>query len=311
MAVIQNKILLIGAGCLGTVVAARLAARHGVSCCDADAGRVRAVRRDGGVCVDGHRRLIRRVRMETCMSAYKGCVFDAVIVTVKCADVPAACAAVAKYCDVKRVLLLQNGAFALEPLADMFPGVSLCRGVTTMAVGRREDGAAEIFFRGRMWVGGHPEGARWFGRLFKQAGFDCAVVADYRGAVWAKLIFSAIMNPLPVILGRDYMSIRHDKEVYDMVCVAMAEGKAVARACGIRLAFDPVAMVKGIRSGKYGQLRHTGSMAADFTNGRPSEIEYMAGVITAEARRKDIRTPVLDTVLVLIRGMEKTRGIKR
>ncbi len=307
MVSVGKKILVIGAGCLGSALAVKLAARHEVACCDTDDGQVRALARHGIVCVDGRRRWTRRVRIEARMSAYRGCPFDAVIFTVKCADLPAACAAVAKDCDVRRVLFLQNGVFSLESFRDIFPGVEMCRAVTTMAVGRRGDGAVEIFFKGRLWIGGHPEGAQWFGRLFKPAGLDVAVTADPRRAVWAKLIFSAIMNPLPIILGRDYMSIHQDKDVYDLVVAAIAEGKAVARACRIRLAFDPVSIVNGIRSGKYGPLLHTGSMSADFLQGQPSEIEYLTGALTAEARRQGVRTPVLDTVLVLIRGMEGAR----
>jgi 2-dehydropantoate 2-reductase len=148
-------------------------------------------------------------------------------------------------------------------------------------------------------------------RIFRQAGFSCAVTADYRGAVWAKLIFSAIMNPLPIILGRDYMSIRQDRAVYSLVRAAIDEGKAVARARLVRLAFDPMAIVNGIRSGKYGRLPHTGSMSADFRQGRSSEIGYITGIITAEAGRQGIRTPVLDTVLCLIKAMERSRDVNR
>jgi ketopantoate reductase len=141
----KHKILIVGTGCLGSVLAVKLAARHEVFCCDADAGRVREVGRRGIVCLHGRERRVWRGRIESRMSRYKNFVFDGAIFTTKCDDVAEACVSVAKHCAVKRVLFLQNGDFPLGPFAELFPGTGICRAVTTMAAGKKKGGCVEDF----------------------------------------------------------------------------------------------------------------------------------------------------------------------
>jgi len=137
------------------------------------------------------------------------------------------------------------------------------------------------------------------------------VTKDYRSAVWSKLIFSAVMNPLPVLMGQDYEIIRRDRRTYKLVLAAMEEGKSVARALGVKLAFDPVKIVRELRVGRSVGHSHKGSMYHDFVRGRALETEYITGAVVRSARAVGLKTPVLDVIYSSIKALEKTREKKR
>jgi len=89
--------------------------------------------------------------------------------------------------------------------------------------------------------------------------------------------------------------IRQEVQVYQLVQQAIQEGKSVARALGIRLAFDPAELVNRVRRDR-GALAHKGSMYHDFLEGKPLELEHMTGVVISEARRLGLETPVLSMI---------------
>jgi 2-dehydropantoate 2-reductase len=130
------------------------------------------------------------------------------------------------------------------------------------------------------------------------------ICKDSRGAVWAKLIFSSVMNPLPVIAGQGYDILKKDLEIWKLVCQAIKEGRATAKAWGIRLAFDPFRLIKRVRSGDLKGIAHRGSIAQDIAKGRPTELGFITGALIRKGRRKGIKTPALD----LIFKRAKTRG---
>jgi 2-dehydropantoate 2-reductase len=294
----QIKILIVGCGSLGSSLAVRLARQAEVVCYDSNARLVRDIRRHGLVLTGKRRKVCRAFSIYDRASELKGMVFDGVLVATKCRDVRSAAEEVAKFCRTKRVLFLQNGDFSLNWTRRVFQGVAVCRGVTTTAAYFDGSGQVEIFFDGDLYVGPYEglfSGVRWFAKLFQSAGMRACVVGDYRRAVWAKLIFSSVMNPLTILFDSGYDIIRRDDQVYRFVESAMEEGKAVARALGIRLAFDPAKLVSHVRRNR-GALLHHGSMYHDFMQKKPLEIKYMTGVIMAEARRLGIETPVLATI---------------
>lgn len=300
----REKIMVAGCGCLGAALAVRLGACCDVVAHDAEAGRLRLFRTGA----------VKGVRALLSLSACQGQAFDAVLITTKCRDVKAAAAALARCVTVRRVLFLQNGDFPLAWARRLFPQAAVCRGVTTMAVRTDARGHAEILFEGQTYVGtfaGTFDDARWFVDIFRRAGLRASAVADYQSAVWAKLIFSAVMNPLPVLIDGDYGAIRKDDGIYALVIRAMDEGKRVARALKIPLAFDPAAIVRALRRDRTRSVAHRGSMYHDLRRHFPSEIEYITGAVTARARALGINTPVLATIGALTRILERYGKFKR
>lgn len=294
-----------GGGCLGSALAWKLASTSKVFCLDTDRTVLRSIKDNGVIC---NGRKMRGIEVASSAARWKGLEFDGVIFATKCADVKSAAATVARSASVKRVLFLQNGDFDLSWARSLFIKRPIWRGVTTMAVSATGPGNVALLHKGVTYIGDYAvenDEERWFEYVFDRACMAVESLRDYRGAVWAKLIFSAIMNPLPVLTGRDYEQIRTDKGVYLLVLDAMQEGKKVARALGIRLAFDPIKIVEKIRAGRPGSVRHMGSMYNDFVRKRPTEIDFITGAVVAKARALGVAVPVLEQIYSLIKLLEK------
>jgi 2-dehydropantoate 2-reductase len=155
---------------------------------------------------------------------------------------------------------------------------------------------ATLFYRGNMYVGG--DGAPKVAGLFRESGVEVKTYRDPNGPVWAKLIFSAVMNPLPVVTGQGYDILRKDKDVWKLVKQAIEEGRDVARALGVRLAFDPVQLIYRVRNGDLAGIEHRGSIVHDMRAGRLTELDFITGALIRQARKVGVKTPVLDSILV-------------
>src|SRR5436190_18923303 len=102
------------------------------------------------------------------------------------------------------------------------------------------------------------------------------------------------MNPLPVITGRGYDILRMDQKTWRLVRQAVQEGRAVARALGVRLAFDPMRLIQRVRQGDLEGISYQGSIFQDVFLGRPTELDFITGALVRQARSTGIKIPALD-----------------
>lgn len=174
-----------------------------------------------------------------------------------------------------------------------------------MAASLEAAGHVRIHAAGEMFFGspeGEKESVRWFSRLFSVSGFRVSPVGNIVGAVWAKLIFNAVMNPLPVLCSQSYAVLRRDFLLYSLVKEAMLEGVAAARQAGVRLAFDPLKKLRAVREGKLNADDYFGSMYADVSAGRVTEIEELTGLLVRRARKMGLMVPCLNAIYTLTRS---------
>lgn len=196
--------------------------------------------------------------------------------------------------DPRFVFLPQNGIFDYRWIKAFFKKAHICRGVTTMACQATGPGQVTLIYRGNIYVGG--DGASYVADLFRKAGVGAKSYRKPDGAVWAKLIFSAVMNPLPVFTGQGYQVIKKDEDIWKLVKKAIKEGRAVAKSMGVRLSFDPMKLINRVRNGDLAGIEHRGSILYDIRAGRKTELEYITGALIHYARKKHIKTPALDTI---------------
>lgn len=291
----NRSILIVGCGSLGRSLVRHLKDAARVVCCDIDPDVVRSMQKD--------------VRITDDLDEYTGQSFDLIIVATKSNDVRSVVKS-AVSCHSKAVLFLQNGDFPLNWVPRMLPGVEVYRGVTTSACQVSPDGVLNIFLKGTFFLGAYTEERRYLTsivRTFRKVGLKTEVVKDYRSAVWAKLIFSAVMNPLPILTGCGYGVISKDRGVDLLVMDGIAEGKKVAVRENIRLAFDPGRMVRRLKAGIFGDFSYRGSMYYDFVNSRPLELDFITGALIRRARQLGVKTPVLDSFYAMTKTMERIR----
>jgi 2-dehydropantoate 2-reductase len=236
-----------------------------------------------------------KIRIISSLSKIQGKKIDVLIFATKVMDLRSAVSQAAGL-DPKYVLLPQNGLFDISWIKRRFKKATVCRGVTTMACQESALDEVTLLYRGNFYIGG--KGSALVGGVLRKAGMNVMLCKDPRRAVWAKLIFSASMNPLPVMTGQGYEVLRTDGKIWRLVCNAVNEGRAVSRILGVRLAFDPLKLVQRVRSGDLAGIAYRGSMANDVLLGHPTEIDFITGALVRQARQVKVKTPALDSILL-------------
>ena len=290
----KSRVLVIGGGALGSMLAGCLSAVAEVAVMYRGRGAADHVARRG-IRLREHGRC-RTARVEAGEAAFfRGRSFDVVIVATKIMEAPSACKSLGGKVRAGEVLFLQNGLVDVSWAGDLFPGARIERGIITAACRMVLPGEVEVYHRGMIVAGSVTASSRpaRVVDLFRRAGFSGRTVADPRRAEWAKLIFNASMNLVPVITGRGYDILKTDRVIYALVRRAFIEGKAVASRRRIRLAFDPIRILRKIRAGLYGPLAHRGSTYEDLVRGRPSELPYLTEALIKAGKQSQVATPAL------------------
>ena len=306
----SDTILIAGAGAIGSVVGGLLA-RAGWSVTLLGRGRhLEAVRR-GGLSVEG---LFGTHRVEglTCVGDAGACrgPYDAIFLTVKAWDTSVAARAVAPALAPDGVLVsLQNGLGNVEAAAAAVGGERVLGGRVIFGAEVIEPGRVSVtVYADPVLIGppspGHdPRAIAWAARL-AAAGIPAAPTGALMAELWAKVLYSAALNPLGALLGLTYGALATDPDTRAIMDTVIDEAFAVARAEGVAF---PWADVGSYRDTFYGRLvpataGHRSSMLQDIERGRPTEIDAINGEVAARAVRHGLPVPVNLALARLIRA---------
>ncbi|HSV06570.1 MAG TPA: 2-dehydropantoate 2-reductase [Candidatus Binatus sp.] len=144
------------------------------------------------------------------------------------------------------------------------------------------------------------------------AGIPCepseAIVAD----LWAKLLYSAALNPVGALLGLSYGALADDIDTRAIMDAVIDEAFAVAAAEGVTLRW---AAAQDYREEFYHRLvpataAHRSSMLQDIERGRPTEIEAINGWVAARAAAHGLPAPVNATLTRLLRARARPPGME-
>lgn len=295
----KPRLVILGGGAIGSVIAAALAERPGVE--PLLVGRrehVRAIR-EHGLRVDG---LLHAPVFPAASEEVDFALDDALlVVTVKAVDLDASLRRLAPFLrPTTAVLLLQNGygirELALEALRGLaVPAESVFIGIVAMGATLIAPGEVRCF-GGNIRVEPAFAATPWFALL---GGLKIRVEAsrDIRRDLWTKLLVNSVINPLSVLLqghNRLVAEARFDA----LKSPILAEGVAVAAAAGVEMRMDAAFVNRFVTSD------NITSMLQDFRRGRPSEIDFLNGAIARLGREHGIATPVNAFVVALIRALE-------
>lgn len=287
------EIVIIGAGALGKCMAGLLAKHASITLYERDPETRRVLAHGGFIFQNEQSAQTIRVQLIESPEEVRDKKIDLLVFATKVTDLRKAVAE-AEDLNPRCIFLPQNGIFDMEWLNRSFNKSRICRGVTTMACQETGHDRVRLFFRGHVYVGG--DGARLVAGLLRKAGVRVRTCRNPDGAVWAKLIFSAVMNVLPVITGGGYRVLRDDPEIWRLVKQAINEGKAIAKVRTIRLAFDPMKLIERVRDGDLAGIKHRGSMIGDANAGRSTELDFITGALIRHARKERVKTPALDLI---------------
>lgn len=139
--------------------------------------------------------------------------------------------------------------------------------------------------------------------MLSDAGWKTVAVEDIHRWVWRKLAINSAINPLTALAGVPNRAISSDPELRqaagaianEVVQVAAAEGVTLNRDQIIR-AVDEVARATG---------NDRSSMLIDLSSGHRTEIDAINGQVVRHARRHNVPVPCNDLLTKIIRAHER------
>ena len=138
--------------------------------------------------------------------------------------------------------------------------------------------------------------------LFESLGYSTAAGAAAEKFVWKKLCLNSCGNALAGLSQLANYVYSNDQDGFILISKILAECIAVAQAEGVPLDFDEM---RAFAQATYYNQHHFVSMCQDMHNKRQTEIETINGFIVSEGRRLGIPTPVNETLVHLVRLIQR------
>lgn len=298
------KILVYGAGALGSVLGATLARAHDVTLL-ARRDHAEAVNR-AGLLVEGKAPGVARVRAVTDLASAPN--VDLVLLTVKAYDTAAAARALRAFVGPStRVLTLQNGLGNLEVLRASFPAAQVLAGAITVGATMLEPGRVRHAGFGYCKIGsasGNRKDAEEVARALAADGLPIEAVDDPESEIWAKVVVNAGINPVTAITGLPNGALLEHAWLTELMTSACEEAIEVAKAEGVALPDDDLLY----RARKVAEMTaaNKSSMLQDVERGKRTEIDAISGEIVRRGRARGVDVPVSATLAALVKGIELT-----
>jgi 2-dehydropantoate 2-reductase len=302
---VDTRVAVIGCGAIGSLYAAHLARVPGVQVwvVDVRADHMAAIGADG-LRVTGLAEFVAPLHARTDPGDLPPCEFG--IVATKAGATRTAVAAARGALADAAVVSVQNGLGNEEVIAEVAPRV--IRGSIVTAGAIVAPGVVRYDAPGDSWFGpfeprpaGMDEVTR-LAELLTAGGLRTHALADARGPQWTKVVFNSATSPLSALTGLPVGPVCTDPELRVQVDRLIEEALAVCRAAGIELTRPPQESVAEAIAEAY---HHKPSMLQDVLARRPTEIDVLNGGIAAEGRRQGVPTPLHDSLVALVRGLER------
>jgi 2-dehydropantoate 2-reductase len=160
------------------------------------------------------------------------------------------------------------------------------------------------------WIVGEPDGSDTprlvrVLALLRETRLGVEHAADIRRAVWEKLVQNVAVSGISALARLQTQDVVRDHALRRMVVALVDETLAVALALGwyLRREVDAVETARSLDVPGV-----TPSMLQDVLQGRPLEVEAIAGQVQAFGRAAAVTTPVLDVLVPLLRGLSRSEA---
>ena len=322
------RICIAGAGAIGGLIGARLAATgmH-VTSALARGPTLAALRRHGWRLREGGE--LQRAAVVPSDDARVLGVQDLVVIAVKAPALPALAPQLAPLIGEHTIVLpAMNGvpwwfgpatpALAGAPLASVDPGGAIARaiplhhvvGCVVHASALTAEPGLTVHKMGNGLLIGEPAGGlskrvEHLRLLLEMAGFETTASPDIRRGAWYKLWGNLVMNPVSALTGATADRILDDALVRGFCNAAMAEAAAIGAliGCGIeQTPEDRNALTRRLGAFKT-------SMLQDAEARRPLELDAIVGAVAEIGDRLRVPTPNIDALLGLARLFARERGL--
>jgi 2-dehydropantoate 2-reductase len=297
-----NKIIVLGAGAIGSIYGASLSKKNDVTFVGNEV-HVDAVN-SKGLSISGNINETFHLKADT---EIRGIPENTLIIlTTKAYDSAKAIRQIRKLLKKDTVVLVLQNGLGNEEFVKRAAGdkAKILRGVTAMA--------AEFFEPGRVrfWNGEtiieQNEVAERIAGIFANCMLKTRLSNDINMEVWNKMVVNCVVNPLSALfhvrncelVSDSLKTVRHEI-VRECVEVGKAEG----------ITF-PKDLEKKIDE-KILSYTNFSSMYQDVMKGKKTEIDFLNGKVVELGRKHNIPTPANETLVCLIKFMEEKNEIPR
>lgn len=297
---------IIGAGAMGILFAARLAAaKLPVALFDINAEKV-AHLNQSGIFLEELSGQVRHFQVPSFAKIQHCPPADLLLVLVKSYQTPRVLE------DLQQALRpglqvcsLQNGWGSAECLSRIVPAEQLLVGVCyqaarILAENRVQHTGNGLTTLGPLSAAGLPAAER-VAALFEQADIQATAAADLSRLRWQKLLVNAAVNPLTALHRVRNGALLEQEALRQQMQAVLAEGVAVANASGQTLELEAV-LAQTVRTCQATAANHS-SMLSDIEAGRPTEIAAINGAIVDFGRQLGIATPCNSQLLAQVEAL--------
>ncbi len=305
------KICFVGAGSLGSAIGGALAeAGVDVHLIDAWRAHVDAINRDGLTLREEG--IDRKVRIAASTGTEGIGHVDLVIVLVKSFHTREAIAqARAIVGPDTAVISLQNGLGHEEILAEVVGRDRVLAGKTYLGGVLLAPGHVIAGLKGKETIIGELDGrvtprAQRIAETFTRVGLVTTVSTNIIGTMWDKLLINVATGALSGITRLSYGALYAVPEVKACALAAVAEGIAVANACGVQLSYDDP---EGpwIKAAEGLPPEFKASILQSLEKGTRTEIDFINGSVVRWGEKCGVSTPVNRTLVACVKGIEYGR----
>lgn len=322
------KLCIFGAGAIGGLMAARLAAKGDVEVTVIARGpHLAAMQADGLKLLSEGSETV--VRPRCVASAAEAGVQDYVVVTLKAHSLPGAAQQMQPLLGPETAVVSAvngvpwwyfhglGGPHDGRIVESVDPGGVVSRLLPpSRAIGCIVYPAAEVIAPGVIehsygdrFSLGEPDGSRSpraqrLSEALIAAGFKAPVRPRIRDELWVKLWGNLAFNPISALTTATLDVLIADDGQRGVARAMMLEGQRVAEALGIRFAIDVDKRIAG--AAEVGA--HKTSMLQDLERGRPMEVEALLGAVVELADLVGEPAPTCRTVLALVRARASAAG---
>ncbi len=308
------KILVMGAGALGSVFGGFLAAAgHEVTLVGRRA-HMEAVAR-GGLTVEGiwGHHAVSKVAAFPTISQAKSRDFDVILITTKAHDTAAALVQVRDL--VKKdtlVVSLQNGLGNLEAIAAAVGPRRTVGGRVIFGAELLHAGTVKVtVYADKVLLGSPAKDAdkvaiRRLAKAIDVAHIPCDVTDTIEGYIWGKVLYNCSLNGLSAVLELPYGKLAEEQHTRAIMNQVIDEGLAVAHKKAINL---PWGSAQEYRAAFYGAMvpptaAHESSMLQDIRRGKRTEIDALNGALVQLGQELGVPTMANWAITELVKAKE-------
>lgn len=320
------KYAVIGLGAVGTVIGGLLIHAGEQVVLIGKPAQIEKLRKQG-IFIKGLKRMDRMYSDEVSSDLSHVQKGDTVFICVKSQDTHALAEQIRGHLkDTASLISLQNGIHNATEL-NTLTGKTALAGIVLFNAVYQEPGEVEVTLKSGLLLESHPdhqETLQHISSLFSMNGIHTILMEDIKGYQWSKLLVNLQMA-VTALTGQTIKESILDRDTRDILAATIKEGISVCEQAGITLHtlpdIDPQKMLwrmstlppfllkvgshfMGLKEGA------RNSMWQSLSRGKPTEIDYINGEIVELAQQHNLKAPINQKLVDLIKKAEQTHATK-